>query len=198
MKITTPCNALVLACLFLAGSLGLARAADGSIGYFDTVKNDPFPETGKEYYLRHNIMYERDAWDSTNYWRGTLAAVNTKVRLLGLGGRKLVVQLADEGVIINVSVSRHTKQPLNELARALLAPKPVPVEKYSAEMQEAIKAGMPKTGMTKEQVVIARGYPPAHKTPSLKSSSWLYWNSKFVTHRFAFTDDVLTAARGVE
>jgi hypothetical protein len=31
--------------------------------------------------------------------------------------------------------------------------------------------------MTKEQVIVSLGYPPAHQTPSLDAPQWKYWHT---------------------
>jgi hypothetical protein len=52
--------------------------------------------------------------------------------------------------------------------------------------------------MTKEQVLMARGYPPAHETPSLDLDTWKYWSSRFVTQTIAFERGILAAGRGIQ
>lgn len=52
---------------------------------------------------------------------------------------------------------------------------------WPAAVRDAIRAGRIAPGMTKEQVVIALGYPPAHETPTLNSTQWKYWYGRFDT-----------------
>jgi len=52
---------------------------------------------------------------------------------------------------------------------------------------EAIKAGKAQTGMSKKAIAICVGLPPEHKTPTLKSNTWLYWSSR--ARKFAITFD---------
>lgn len=181
----------------LAVSCACAGAADSSIGYFDTIKSDPAPAEGKEYYMRHNIMYEKDEWVPTNYWRGTLVPVNTKVKLASLGPKTFIIEILDGGARVRIENNNYSKRSMAEVAKNMLAPNPVPVEKYGKKFLGDIKAGVPRLGMTKEQVIITRGYPPGHKTPSLDGSRWVYWSSRYVTYTFAFTGDVLTEGRGL-
>lgn len=42
-----------------------------------------------------------------------------------------------------------------------------------------IKNGTIAVGMSKDAVVMAYGYPPSHKTPTLDSNMWTYWRDRF-------------------
>ena len=46
-------------------------------------------------------------------------------------------------------------------------------------MQDAIRQGKVMVGMTKEQVIMAVGYPMANETKSLDEDLWRYWISSF-------------------
>lgn len=42
-----------------------------------------------------------------------------------------------------------------------------------------VRRGEVAPGMSRRAVLLARGYPPEHRTPSLESSTWIYWDSRF-------------------
>lgn len=48
-------------------------------------------------------------------------------------------------------------------------------------VRRAVGAGKVAIGMTKEQVIVSLGYPPAHETPSLYADQWKYWYGKLDT-----------------
>jgi hypothetical protein len=52
------------------------------------------------------------------------------------------------------------------------------IEGYPKAFRDAIRAGRVETGMTREQAIIAAGYPATHKTPSLDAPVWNYWASR--------------------
>ena len=62
------------------------------------------------------------------------------------------------------------------------------VAKLSKVDQEGIKAGAAKVGMSKEGVILAIGYPPMHRTPSLQSDQWVYWRNRWATMQVVFVD----------
>ena len=43
--------------------------------------------------------------------------------------------------------------------------------------------------MSREAVVLALGYPPKHKTPSLDYNQWRYWRSRYSTYIVYFKDN---------
>ena len=61
------------------------------------------------------------------------------------------------------------------------------VKPLSAIDKEGINRGEALVGMSKDGVILAIGYPPEHKTPSLKSDSWMYWSNRW--NRFAVEFD---------
>ncbi len=174
-------------------------AAPASIGYFDLIKNDPAPVVGQDYYLRHCLMHEKGEHSATNYWRGVLVPINTKVNLVSMSGKTIVLRVDHSKETIKVeNVPNFTRVDLSTLAARMLSPTPIPLDKFDESTMHAIRAGTMRLGMTKEQVVMARGYPPGHQTGSLELDSWKYWSSRFVVQTIVFSDGVLTAGRGIQ
>ena len=60
------------------------------------------------------------------------------------------------------------------------------VASYPAEMQAAIKEGRVMIGMTREQAIIAIGYPLTSETPSLESPVWRHWVSSFEEYQLSW------------
>ena len=185
--------------LLLVAVVGAATAAAAdSIGYFDAINSDPLPVVGQKYYIRHCFMYEGGKSETTNYWRGTLVPINSEATLVSIGDKRMVLQLTGGGSVKIENVEKYSKRSMATIAHYLLAAQPVPIEKFDVATINAIKSGNLKMGMTKEQVVMARGYPPGHKTPSLDDDTWVFWSSRFVMQTIVFTDGVLAKGRGID
>jgi hypothetical protein len=58
----------------------------------------------------------------------------------------------------------------------------------SAKDSKGIKEGRAYTGMTKNGIRIALGYPARHRTPSLDGYEWVYWIDRFRTRLIRFND----------
>jgi hypothetical protein len=52
----------------------------------------------------------------------------------------------------------------------------------------AIADGRLAPGMTKQEAIMARGYPPFHRTPGIDADEWLYYPSPGFVDRVTFAD----------
>jgi hypothetical protein len=53
---------------------------------------------------------------------------------------------------------------------------------------DAIRAGKIVDGMASNAVLIAYGYPPEHRTPTLDRTIWVYWSNKFTSFNVCFDE----------
>lgn len=151
------------------------------------------PEVGKSYFTKHNFMYEKGRHIATNYWRGDMVAINSKVKVIAIKGKTMTLE--HKGQIIKiVNVAKHTKRTIEEIADNMLSATPVSI---SGKYAKSIKFGEMRLGMTKEEVLKTRGYPPAHKTISTEADRWIYWSSRFVQLTLIFENNRLTRGRGL-
>ena len=153
---------------------------------------------GNEYFTRYTFMQEDGEHSATNYWRGVLVPINTKVRLLKLKKNSFVIQLVESGEKIDVkNKPEYTNRNGQQVADEMLAEQPTQIDLYGQEMADAIRAGTPRLGMTKTQVLLTRGYPPTHETPELSGPRWKYWQNRFGTQVLMFDGDILAEGSGV-
>jgi hypothetical protein len=60
-----------------------------------------------------------------------------------------------------------------------------------ANARQRIVRGEVVPGMTRQQVLLAYGLPPAARTPDLKNETWIYWVSDTKTIRLVFRGDTV-------
>jgi hypothetical protein len=155
------------------------------------------PEVGKDYFTRYNFYYEKGEHPTTNYSRGTMVPINTKVILKEKKRNTLHLEINGETVKIE-NVKDYSRKSIDEIASKLLSENPIPIEKLGNKAVQHIITGQLKLGMTKEQVLMTRGYPPAHETHDTNSDRWVYWSSRFVKRTLLFEDGRLTEGRGID
>lgn len=153
-------------------------------------------EVGGEYYTRFTFYYERGTYKSTNYRRGTPVPINTPARLVSVGSKEFVINVRGENIKVE-NIPEYTGVSTPEFAAKMLSPEPTPIDGYGKRMASDIRSGTLRLGMTKEQAILTRGYPPIHETPSLEGDRWVYWSSRFVKQTIVFYDGILSEGRGI-
>lgn len=160
---------------------------------FATASFAVIPQEGGTYFTKHNIFFEKGRHVTTNYSRGDLLPVNTKVTVVKIGSRKMVID-SKYGRVTLKNVKKHTKKTMEDVADRFLSTQP---RKVSGRFAKDIQYGELRLGMTKRQAIITRGYPPAHKTYSTEADRWTYWTSKFVHRSLIFENNRLVRGRGL-
>jgi hypothetical protein len=153
-------------------------------------------EVGGTYFTQYNMWVERETHKTTNYSRGELIPVNTKVVLHSVRTDEMTLDV--DGRLIEIdNIRKHTQRSINEIADEMLGTQRVNTRKFGEEFQGDTEAGNLRLGMTKEAVLVTRGYPPRHKTASTKANTWTYWSSRFVHRTLVFRDGELVEGRGL-
>lgn len=152
-------------------------------------------------YLKYNIhaQQHRNAYKAsyanwTNPGRGyTLFPVNTEVKVGKWGGWRgregFSLTTRDGKKILVEYNSKNMGMSLQGYINLITSPKPVSLEGLSEKDLEGIRLGRALVGMTKKGVMMALGYPAAHRTPSLEDNIWVYWKNRFTTKEVIFGQD---------
>ena len=146
---------------------------------------------GKTLYTQVNMHSFKDhyvIW--VNYGIHKLIPVNTAVEVIYISPRGVSFMIKGSGQKLTLkNKKRHSGLDGSAWAAKHLGEDRVDLSQFTKAEHEAIMAAELKRGMSREAVIIARGYPPAHKTPSLESATWKYWQTnRSRTHVF-FNDD---------
>ncbi len=71
----------------------------------------------------------------------------------------------------------------------ITSPTPVAYDDLSEVDRQGIAAGKAQTGMSKQGVLVALGYPATHQTPSLDWNRWMYWKGRRGSYTVEFDHD---------
>jgi hypothetical protein len=147
------------------------------------IKSSDLPpgiQIGKTYYTQFSLLQEKDNFRTTNYRKGFLIPVNTRVSLVSIGSKMVELKLADSGQPLTIeNVPKHTNEDMQTAFKKIVGPRKVDLSAFSVAEQESILAGQVKKGMGRKAVLVAIGYPPQIETPNLDSNDWTYWSSRF-------------------
>lgn len=169
---------------------------------------------GKIFYTTTNIWYENNnSIESTNYHRGLILPIGTKVKITTVWDEtkpfagvtaldqerlSIYIQFKDESdksyKIIFLSRHAAAGSTVWDLFKQYFSQNDPMAEggafsSLTSEEQKMVRAGKIAPGMSKKAVIMAYGYPPGHKTPSLQLDKWIYWENLFKTRAVYFKDD---------
>jgi hypothetical protein len=115
-----------------------------------------------------------------NYQIDRLIPVNTRVSIDEISGAGVTFTIKETGQTLHLkNKQKHSGLSGAAWASKHFGPEPVNLSEFPKSVQEAIALAKAEPGMSKEAVIIALGYPPAHRMPSTDSASWLYWRNKW-------------------
>lgn len=189
--------ALTLCFFFLVSVFGCVKSSD--------VKDHPSQGIADTVYLKNNIHVQKqtsrrgEAVYRASYANYTdpgaghmIIPVNTPVTITtagGIRGKGIAITTRDGKLIHFEFNSRNMGMQPEEYFSFITAPSMTSITHLSSIDRKGIADGKAYTGMTKDGVRIALGYPAVHQTPSLESNSWTYWKNRFTTTVVEFGND---------
>lgn len=146
-------------------------------------------------YSKVSMWTEKNRIDGTNYSVGLHLPVNTEVKVLAINAKVITLEINGEKISYLTS-TKHTKVDSLAMIDRLFSKTKTNISKYSAATIENINNGTVAMGMTKEEVLLARGYPPFSATAGVKANRWKYWRNRWVTALVTFKDGKVSAIKG--
>jgi hypothetical protein len=154
----------------------------------------------QEFYTAINMWATDGKILSTNYHVDTFIPAGSKVKVTDIyvsqiGGNDkstFTFALAEDGRTFTfIYRTNFSVIPFKDVLARVFADKNVLAEPndFTNLEKENIQAGTVAVGMSKKAVLVAYGYPPAHKTPKLEGNAWLYWTNRFNRVLVSFKDD---------
>jgi hypothetical protein len=164
----------------LAASVAVFGLAQARAGWFDSAPAAPL----REGYTCCNLHHEDDWISDSNYGSLPFIPAGTPVKLKSYGRHRLHVEMDGKEMRIGLDYGRE-QETLEQFAEKLIVaedPRPK-IARFPADVREAIRFSQVVAGMSKEQTIIAVGYPQRDETVSLDAPVWNYWASSFGPYR---------------
>ena len=155
----------------------------------EAAKADALAVKGEKLYTRFSLYYEKDHHITTNYRKGILVPINTEVEFVKASKNRITVKIPSYNATVDFENEKdYSGENIEGIFKRTFGRETTSLEKFSQTEQAAIKKGTVETGMSKDAVVKAMGYPPHHKTPALTMDQWRYWKNRFDTMLVIFAD----------
>ena len=149
-------------------------------------------------YTAYNLWYENPKrMFGVNYTRGVMIPAGTEVQIRRVGryGKRPTVKFTAVGDHRKYTIYfRKQFRPgvsMDEIKGRLFTTKTFDeLTKGLSPMEiKAIKRGTLVEGMSKRAVLVGRGYPPSHETPSLEADTWFFWDNRFEKNAVRFDEN---------
>lgn len=132
-------------------------------------------------YLCCNLRSKGDWMSDSNYAEGgkRIVPLGTPMRVTGYGRQRVHVEFDGKNAAIGNDYSRDLA--LGDFAQRWVRREDprVKLATYPPRIQEAIKSARVTRGMTREQVIMALGYPISSENPDLDAPLLRYWRTSF-------------------
>lgn len=141
---------------------------------------------GQSVYTQRNLWFHEGEHEATNYAVSTRLPVNSEVTITATTAETISLKTSDGKEYVIINVPDYTKKDIQGIYSRYFGPSKVDLSRFSGSERQAIRDGRIEKGMSKEAVLVARGYPPAHETPSTDSDEWRFWKSAHNTRIIRF------------
>jgi hypothetical protein len=138
-----------------------------------------------------NLRYEpgSDWINELNYHSATMIPLGTPASVIKYGRYRASIDLAGRPMRLGQDYTREAMS-LEQYTRRMIAaedPK-IKLATYPKDVQEAIKAGRVMNGMSKEQIIMAVGYPLTQENPTMDAPMWRMWISPLGEYQLMWDD----------
>ena len=148
---------------------------------------------GKSFHTSVNIWYDDgNVIKTTNYHVKEIIPVGTKVEIERVEGINIVFKISGtENSYTMVYIHEYTIPFEEYLKRMFVTSNVLESSNFTEQENFNINKGKIEPGMSKEAVLVAYGYPPDHKTPTLESNEWIYWITRTGMVTVTFENNVV-------
>ncbi|NIJ78321.1 hypothetical protein FHT08_003455 [Xanthomonas campestris] len=112
--------------------------------------------------------------------------VGTPVSVTGFGRNRVNLKIAGEKQSIGNDYSRDLDNIAFAARYFVTADPKLRLATFPSKIRQAINDGKLTGGMTREQVLMAVGYPISSENPNLEASLWRYWRDSFSEYQVQF------------
>lgn len=135
-------------------------------------------DSQEQLYTQINLRANaRGQMTSVQEWRGTeVVPICTPVQIDAVGAREIRFTGTQSGQRFRYILHRSTRLPVDDHVQRMFG-STCPAATLDQQDAMGIQDGVPLPGMTRAGVVMAVGYPPEHRTPTLAANEWVYWGT---------------------
>jgi hypothetical protein len=198
-------SSLALACILLnisTAHAGILRDVMASVGLAKPepapVGADGQPAFPRQGYACCDLHYDKDWINDGNYAELPMIPAGTPIEVVSYGRQRAAVKVDGKPMRLGHDYGRDQESLDAWVNKIVIKDDPRGrISAYPAAIQEAIRQGKVMIGMSREQVIVAVGYPLTSENISLDAAQWRMWRSSHGEYQLNFSrDGHLTSVTG--
>jgi hypothetical protein len=186
--------ALAVALIVPAAHAGIMRDVLSSVG-LGPKSEPPKDSSGIPSYPRQgfaccDLHYNKDWINDYNYSELPMIPAGTPIEVLNYGRYRANLRVDGKQMRLGQDYGRDQETLDQYIKKIIINDDPRPrITSYSVAVQEAIRQGKVMIGMTREQCIVAVGYPVTSENVTLDAPSWRIWRSSGGEYTLYFGPD---------
>lgn len=165
-------------------SVGLAKPQPAPVGA------DGQPAFPRQGFACCDLHYDKDWINDGNYAELPMIAAGTPIEVLNYGRQRAAVKVDGKPMRLGHDYGRDQESLDAWVNKIVVKDDPRGrIASYPAAIQEAIRQGKVMIGMSREQAVVAVGYPLTSENPSFDAPQWRMWRSSHGEYQLNFSRD---------
>lgn len=152
----------------------------------------PPPGSGlpREGFACCNLHFDKDWINDGNYAKFPMVPAGTPIEVQSYGKNRAFVKVDGKQMLLGHDYGRDQETLEQWVNKVVVSQDPRPrIAAYPHNIQQAILAGKVVLGMTREQAIVAVGYPLTSENGPLESSTWRMWRSTHGEYDLNFGPD---------
>jgi hypothetical protein len=137
-----------------------------------------------------NLHYNKDWISDSSYGELPLIAAGTPIEVVKYGSNRAEIKIDGKPLRLGHDYGR-AQEALDEWGKKIVVnddPRGK-INSYPANVQEAIRLGKVMIGMTRDQCIVAVGYPLTSENVTLDAATWRMWRSSSGEYQLNFSRD---------
>ena len=142
-----------------------------------------------------NLHAQGNVITSVNYQYPDMIPLCTPVNIESVDSRQAIFTVIATGQRYTYQFTRHLREPVDVHISKYFGGSCPDYSSLPQQDQAGIQAGQVMQGMSKQGVLLAIGYPPDHRTPTLDQDVWTYWGGNRRAFQVQFQNGYVAGIR---
>lgn len=183
---------LRVSCIVLTALALLAAGCNGK-----NTKPSDEQAAARTGYTCCNFHHNKERINDGNYAQLPMIPAGSPIKVIDYGRYRANVEIDGKRFRLDLDYGRAAESVEQWVAKLIVDSDPkTKLAGYPGAVRKAIQDGQVMVGMTREQVIMAVGYPMTSENPRLEAPLWRYWWSSFGEYQVVWKNNLVSNVTG--